>query len=48
MLTMLIDFLCRLLLAVEVIGLVAGVAALIVGVEVLKYRDEQSRRQQND
>lgn len=35
----LIDFMGRVLLAVEVAGLIAGVVVLIVGAEVLRYQD---------
>lgn len=37
--SMLIDLAGRVLLALEIAGLIAGVAALIVGIEVLRYQD---------
>lgn len=38
-LSILIDIAARVLLALEVAGLIAGVVVLIVGIEVLRYQD---------
>lgn len=41
----LIDIAGRVLLAVEIAGLIAGVVALIVGFEVLRYKDMQKQEE---
>lgn len=41
MLTILIDFALRVVLAVASVGLCAAVMGLVVGVEVLRYKDAQ-------
>lgn len=43
--SMLIKIAGRVLLAVEVTLLIAGVVSLIVGIEVLRYKDKQKQEE---
>lgn len=43
--SILIDIAARLLLAVEIAGLIGGVVVLIVGIEVLRYQDMKKQEE---